>query len=87
MSTLYEDTPLHIDASTNIRLLEIIQADDETAPIACTLRVIALQESPKYTALSYVWGPPTPAKDILYAKTFGTSCIKQGKIGGLALSG
>jgi len=65
MSTLYEDTPLHIDASTNIRLLEIIQADDETAPIACTLRVIALQESPKYTALSYVWGPPTPAKDIL----------------------
>jgi len=65
MSTLYEDTPLHIDASTNIRLLEIIQADDETAPIACTLRVIALQKSPKYTALSYVWGPPTPARDIL----------------------
>lgn len=65
MYTLYEDTPLHIDVSTNIRLLEILPADDETAPISCTLRVIALQESPTYTALSYVWGPPTPARDIL----------------------
>jgi len=64
MSTLYEDTPLHINASTNIRLLEIVPADDETAPIACTLRVVALQESPTYTALSYVWGPPTPAREI-----------------------
>jgi len=64
MSTLYNDTPLHIDASTNIRVLEILPADDEMAPIACILRVIALQDSPKYTALSYVWGPPTPARNV-----------------------
>ena len=65
MATVYEDTPLRIDASKNIRLLEIHLVDDETAPLACNLRVVALQETPKYTALSYVWGPPTPAREIL----------------------
>lgn len=64
MSTLYEDTPLHIDASTNIRLLTILPTNDETTPIACALHVVALRENPHYTALSYVWGPPTPSRDI-----------------------
>ncbi|KAH6873337.1 heterokaryon incompatibility protein-domain-containing protein [Alternaria rosae] len=65
MSTVYKGTPLHIDDSTNIRLLKILPTDDETTPITCTIRVVALEGSPKYTALSYEWGPPQPTKKIL----------------------
>jgi hypothetical protein len=52
-----------LDSSKHqIRLLEITPSDVEDSPIVCRLHVVSLDEDPKYTALSYVWGEG-PRKD------------------------
>jgi hypothetical protein len=86
MATVYNDTPLHLDASTNIRLLRILPTDNDDTKIACNLHVVALQDSPVYTALSYVWVRQhlherslSMESPLPYAKTSGTFFIKHDK--------
>lgn len=62
--SLYTGLPLHNPQS--IRVLDIppVPGGDPTAPLRCTIRVIDLEQSPRFTAVSYVWGiwpelPPT----------------------------
>ncbi|KAK5651671.1 hypothetical protein OQA88_11737 [Cercophora sp. LCS_1] len=45
------------------RLLELLPGRKDT-PIRCTLRVAALNDKPKFEALSYVWGDPTVTRSI-----------------------
>lgn len=40
-----------------IRLLRIEHRNDDTSPIICGLEVAQLEDSPKFSALSYTWGP------------------------------
>jgi hypothetical protein len=63
MSAVYDSAPIQLDESENIRLIEILsdQPQGDSSLIDCELHVVSLQDSPDYTALSYVWGPPTPA--------------------------
>ncbi|KAI0024042.1 heterokaryon incompatibility protein-domain-containing protein [Xylariomycetidae sp. FL0641] len=42
--------------------LDVPSRKDENGALPCTLRVVHLRDSPRLTALSYVWGsPPTPS--------------------------
>jgi Heterokaryon incompatibility protein (HET) len=43
---------------TSIRLLKVHVASETTSPIQCTLQTFDLKNKPRYTALSYTWGPP-----------------------------
>ena len=61
MENLHNDYPyLHLDASQDeIRLLELLPRGlDSSTPIQARLVHGSLKESPKYDALSYVWGSP-----------------------------
>ena len=53
MQSLYN--PLNT-AAREIRLLELLPAENPAAPIKCTLRNVSLATKPSYLALSYVWG-------------------------------
>ena len=55
---IYDSAPLKRGASTNIRLLELqpCDAQDTSGTIGCTLRVTQFGDSPKYTAVPYMWG-------------------------------
>ena len=46
-----------------IRILTL-HAGDVTDPIVCSLRVVVLDERPKYEALSYTWGDPAVTETI-----------------------
>jgi hypothetical protein len=70
MSAVYESVPIDLDpTSTDIRLLEIVHeaTHDKDSLILCRLRTVPLRALPRnrYTALSYVWGPPIPTREIL----------------------
>ncbi|KAF9875121.1 hypothetical protein CkaCkLH20_07387 [Colletotrichum karsti] len=43
-------------SKTEIRLLEIVSADDDPGPIRCRLRTVKLNDRPVFFALSYLWG-------------------------------
>jgi hypothetical protein len=34
-------------------------------PVECTIKIVDLEDAPQFTALSYVWGPPEPAHEII----------------------
>jgi hypothetical protein len=48
-----------------IRVLTIDRQTVEGSLVACTLKVISLDDQPDFAALSYCWGAPEPAGDIL----------------------
>ncbi|KAM7188119.1 Heterokaryon incompatibility protein (HET) domain containing protein [Naviculisporaceae sp. PSN 640] len=54
--TTYVYRPL--ETRTSIRLLELLPADDEDAPLHCRIHHVDLDDdsSPPYAAVSYVWG-------------------------------
>ncbi|OJJ68040.1 hypothetical protein ASPBRDRAFT_47553 [Aspergillus brasiliensis CBS 101740] len=47
-----------------IRLLEIPPSESEDGPIQGSLRVVSLDDSPKFEALSYAWGDITELTDV-----------------------
>ncbi|GKZ49876.1 hypothetical protein AbraIFM66951_002585 [Aspergillus brasiliensis] len=47
-----------------IRLLEILPSESEDGPIQGSLRVLSLDDSPKFEALSYAWGDITELTDV-----------------------
>lgn len=53
------------DPSTKFRLLQLQKPANKYALIAASLIDVRLSAKPKYTALSYVWGPETPLTPIL----------------------
>ncbi len=72
---LYDSLPLP-RGSRSIRLLDLEGlpsgprsrgkgqlAEDDPEPLLGRLRVASLVDSPRFTALSYVWGRPDPAQD------------------------
>ena len=63
---LYASLPL--PAEQSIRLLAIPPRSsnhNETTIIRCELQVHNLKNAPAYEALSYVWGSPDPASDVM----------------------
>jgi len=69
MDSIYDSVPLEHGASTNIRVIEIL---DGTQPmessagalVSCKFHTISLEKPPVYTALSYTWGSPDVTKTI-----------------------
>jgi hypothetical protein len=60
-------TPLYnpLDESrVEIRLLEIVSSDISATP-ECKLHVVSLEDKPKFTTLSYVWGDANITEEIL----------------------
>jgi len=55
--------------SREFRLLCLAPSKDYTAPIQCKIFHSSLDETPKYEALSYVWGDPSVTEDILVYDT------------------
>jgi hypothetical protein len=49
---------------SQIRLVDIIPAQEVTESIRCNLRTFWRNQAPRYTALSYVWGDPTATTTI-----------------------
>lgn len=56
------ETPLG-PKSPCIRILKL-HPGANGSPIACTLRVVSLDDNPEYETLSYVWGDPKKTKPI-----------------------
>lgn len=50
---------------SEIRVLTLLPEGNSDEPLRCSLRNASLDDSPRFEALSYVWGPPTPSHDIL----------------------
>jgi hypothetical protein len=50
---------------SEIRLLRVLPAQDESSQVACEYSSISLLDNPVYNALSYVWGDPTVTTPIL----------------------
>jgi hypothetical protein len=48
-----------------IRVLTLNESSDYNSPVECTLQHANLADTPKYTALSYVWGDATVTEKIL----------------------
>lgn len=48
-----------------IRLVEILKGNSNSEKISCKFHYHDLQDSAPYTALSYTWGDPIDAKEIL----------------------
>ncbi|KAF2998431.1 hypothetical protein E8E13_000015, partial [Curvularia kusanoi] len=69
-SPVYEAHPLNVSDSTNIRLLSFAPTSslDDPTTISLDIGVFPFNESPPYTALSYVWGQDPPSKEIFLDK-------------------
>jgi hypothetical protein len=67
MSAVYQSASIDLGNRMNIRLMKILfdTPQGDSSLIACRLHVVSLRDSPSYTALSYMWGPPAPARQIL----------------------
>lgn len=68
-SMLYQSCQLP-SGSKCIRVLDILPTSSsapnpDSEPIKCNLRVISLENQPKFTALSYVWGIYSPVPDFI----------------------
>jgi tetratricopeptide (TPR) repeat protein len=61
MQTIYQ--PLN-DSRSEIRLIEIL-FDGGDEMVRCRLSISSLEDNPKFTALSYVWGSPKITEDII----------------------
>jgi len=67
MSSPLKYTPLDPEAE-EIRILTLLPSDTEDnddAIVCCMLQIVSLRDSPKYEALSYVWGDPTVPKGVM----------------------
>jgi hypothetical protein len=47
-----------------IRLIRLLESEDEGDPICLYIDTFEISNAPRYTALSYVWGPPTPNHEL-----------------------
>lgn len=56
---------------SEIRLLTLLPSSQTTDSVQCSLSHASLDDRPRFEALSYVWGPPLPAHDIVVD---GTRC-------------
>ncbi|KAJ4403439.1 hypothetical protein N0V91_006491 [Didymella pomorum] len=65
---MYEKHSLDINSTRSMRILPP-ESTDGSDIISCRLGVVSLDESPKYRALSYVWGDPSVTKPILVDDT------------------
>ncbi|KAF2851795.1 HET-domain-containing protein [Plenodomus tracheiphilus IPT5] len=68
MSTVYDCDPLSNGPSTTFRLLKLSPDYSWTTYrplLSITTHISDVNHPPLYTALSYVWGDPTPTKSIL----------------------
>jgi hypothetical protein len=50
-------------SGNSIRLLKVHVSSETISPIQCTLQTFDLKDEPRYTALSYTWGPPVKTID------------------------
>jgi len=69
MDSIYDSVPLEHGASTNIRVIEILDGTQPLEPsagalVSCKFHTISLEKPPVYTALSYTWGSPDVTKTI-----------------------
>jgi len=68
MSAIHQSAPLDLSPTINTRLLKLELDSSEVTPssaISVRLHVTSLVDAPPYTAVSYVWGEPSPTKQIL----------------------
>ena len=68
MSTIHQSAPLDLSPTINTRLLKLELDSSTIMPssiISVGLHVRSLVDAPPYTAVSYVWGEPSPTKQIL----------------------
>jgi hypothetical protein len=67
MASVYKAHQLQFDRSTNIRVIRLLPRyePDLDAPICCELHIVSLSESPKFFALSYVWGSEDTTRTII----------------------
>ena len=66
MTATYQSVPLDLSPSINTRLLKLnLDPYNPAATISVSLHVTSLVDAPSYTAVSYVWGEPSPTKQIL----------------------
>ena len=54
-----------LEHPTSIRVVELSPAEEYNDEIICQLRVVDLDQSPEYEAISYVWGSENDKADIL----------------------
>ena len=59
----YRHTPLRDDRS--IRVLHLLPSRDLSTTLHCKMKVVPLDNAPKYEALSYAWDSETPDRDIV----------------------
>lgn len=59
---LYETLPVSSE-TRRIRVLDLHSAPTHDSPLYGTLRLVALQDCPRFAALSYVWGLRSPSED------------------------
>jgi hypothetical protein len=52
------------ESLAEFRVLEII-SDESASPVELQLAVMSMKESPRFTALSYIWGDAKVTEDIL----------------------
>jgi hypothetical protein len=60
--------PLNTEAA-EFRLLTILLNEDDELPVQCSLETCSLSQPPPYHALSYVWGDPGVAAEIIINDT------------------
>jgi len=58
-----------------IRLLKIVPAENQNDPICVTVEHVPLESEPKYLALSYTWGRPSPHFPVEWDDPKATACI------------
>jgi hypothetical protein len=47
-----------------IRLIRLLESEEDGDPICLYIDTFEISNAPRYTALSYVWGPPTPIHEL-----------------------
>jgi hypothetical protein len=68
MSAIHQSAPLGLGPTINTRLLRLELGpviDTPNSMISVSLHVTSLQDAPPYRAVSYMWGEPSPTKQIL----------------------
>ena len=61
--TIYDAHPLD-SRCKDIRLLQIIPAEDHDDPLQCWLEIVSLRDPPGYRTLSYCWGDQSHKREI-----------------------
>ncbi|KAI0137323.1 heterokaryon incompatibility protein-domain-containing protein [Xylariales sp. AK1849] len=65
--TSADSAPIHSKLNGSIReirLLQILGADDDSLPVCCTMTTASLDQPPIFVALSYCWGDPSITEPI-----------------------